>query len=35
VRDNQTSTEYLVRWIVRADNDERLVPFNAYDSHIT
>jgi hypothetical protein len=34
VRDNATSTEFAVRRIIIRDRDERLVPFDAYDSHV-
>lgn len=34
IRDNNTSTEYAVRRIIRADASEQLVPFDGYASHV-
>ena len=34
IRDNNTSTEHAVRRIIRGDANERLVPFEGFESHV-
>jgi len=34
IRDNQTSTEFALQRLVRADGTETLMPFDGYDSHV-
>lgn len=34
IRDNNASTEFAVRRVIRADGREQLIPFSGYESHV-